>query len=73
MNIRKRLLALTAATAALAALPLAAHAHRGWLVPSATVLSGDGAWVTVDAAVSNELFYPDHRPMRLDAVVITTP
>lgn len=73
MNIRKRLLALTAITAALVAAPLAANAHRGWIVPSATVLSGDGAWVTVDAAVSNELFYPDHRPMRLDAVVITTP
>jgi len=72
MTLRKRLLALSAATVALT-LPLAAHAHRAWLVPSATVLSGDGAWVTVDAAISNELFYPDHRAMRVDGVVITTP
>ena len=72
MTFRKSLLALTAAAAALSA-PLAANAHRAWLVPSATVLSGDGAWVTVDAAISNELFYPDHRAMRVDGVVITTP
>ena len=72
MTLRKRLLALTAATVALT-LPLAAHAHRAWFVPSATILSGDGAWVTVDAAISNELFYPDHRAMRVDGVVITTP
>ena len=72
MTLRKRLLALTAATVALT-LPLAAHAHRAWFVPSATILSGEGSWVTVDAAISNELFYPDHRAMRVDGVVITTP
>ena len=32
-------------------LPLSAQAHRAWLLPSATVLSGEGdLWVTVDAA-----------------------
>ena len=30
----------------------AAQAHRSWMLPSATVLSGDDVWVTVDAAVS---------------------
>ena len=39
------------------ALPMAAHAHRAWMLPSATVLSGNEPWVTVDAAVSNDLFY----------------
>lgn len=72
MSLRTRLLAVAAAGLVLA-LPLAANAHRGWIVPSFTVLSGDGAWVTVDAAVSNELFYADHNPMRLDAVVVTAP
>lgn len=72
MTLRKRLLALTAATVALS-LPLAAQAHRAWFVPSATVLSGDGAWVTVDAAISNELFYPDHRAMRVEGVTIAAP
>lgn len=72
MSLRNRLLAVAAAGLVLA-LPLAANAHRGWIVPSFTVLSGDGAWVSVDAAISNELFYADHNPMRLDAVVVTAP
>ena len=59
---------------ALAALaPLAAHAHRQWLLPSATVLSGNDQWVTVDAAVSNDLFYFEHVPLRLDNLVVTGP
>lgn len=62
------------AVLALAALaPLAAHAHRQWLLPSATVLSEKDAWVTVDAAVSNDLFYFEHVPMRLDNLVVTAP
>ena len=75
MTFRKRLLAVASAglagTLALA-LPLTASAHRAWMVPSFTVLSGD-AWVTVDAAISNELFYADHNPMRLDGVVVYAP
>lgn len=54
-------------------LPLAAQAHKMWMVPSATVISGDDAWVTVDAAVSNDLYYPDHFPAQLDQLVITAP
>lgn len=53
-------------------LPLSAHAHKAWLLPSATVLS-DHAWVTFDAAVSNDLFYFNHVPLRLDGLVITAP
>ncbi len=60
MQFRKPLLAV-AAVAALAA--PAAIAHRMWLLPSSTVVSGTDNWVTVDAAVSNELFYFDHRPL----------
>jgi hypothetical protein len=37
-------------------LAVPAQAHRAWLLPSATVLSGTDAWVTVDAAISNDLF-----------------
>ncbi|KWR74641.1 DUF4198 domain-containing protein [Cupriavidus sp. IDO] len=62
------------AVLALAALaPLAAHAHRQWLLPSATVLSGSDPWVTVDAAVSNDLFYFEHVPLRLDNLQVTAP
>jgi uncharacterized GH25 family protein len=71
MTFKKRLLVAALGVATLA-LPMTASAHRGWIVPSATVLSGD-VWVTFDAAISNELFYPDHNPMRLDAVVATAP
>jgi uncharacterized GH25 family protein len=55
------------------ALPLAAQAHKMWMVPSATVISGDDAWVTVDAAISNDLYYPDHFPAQLDQLVVTAP
>ena len=44
-----------------------------WLAPSATVLSAAEPWVTIDAAVSNTLFYPDHVPMRLDAIQAVGP
>ncbi len=54
-----------AAIALLVSLPLSAQAHRIWMLPSATVLSGDDPWVTVDAAVSNDLFYFEHHPLRL--------
>lgn len=49
-------------------LPLSAQAHRGWMLPSATVLSGEEPWITVDAAVSNDLFYFEHVPMRLKGI-----
>lgn len=59
--------------AVLAALPFSALAHKAWLLPSQTVLAGDKPWITVDAAVSNDLFYFNHVPLRLDGLVITAP
>lgn len=53
--------------------PLAAQAHKMWLVPSATNVAGNDAWVTVDAAISNDLFHPDHHAASLDQLVITAP
>src|SRR3546814_909453 len=72
-NMKNILLGLTAtiAAATLAAVP--ASAHRQWMLPSSTVLSGDDVWVTVDAAVSNDLFYFEHQPLRLDAVKAWAP
>ncbi|MBF8177875.1 DUF4198 domain-containing protein [Herminiimonas contaminans] len=55
------------------ALPMAANAHRAWMLPSATVLSGNEPWVTVDAAVSNDLFYFEHNPLRLDGLAVIAP
>ena len=47
-----------------------AEAHRQWLLPSATVLSGTDAWVTVDGAVSNDLFHFEHFPLQLDGLSV---
>lgn len=49
-------------------LPLSAQAHRAWMLPSATVLSGEDPWITVDAAVSNDLFYFEHFPLRIQDI-----
>jgi hypothetical protein len=52
--------------------PLTAEAHRVWMLPSATVLSGDDVWITVDAAVSNDLFYFEHFPLQIANLGSTT-
>ncbi|WP_050462641.1 DUF4198 domain-containing protein [Herbaspirillum autotrophicum] len=62
-----------AALALAICVPLSANAHRTWMLPSATVLSGNDPWVTVDAAVSNDLFYFEHFPLRLDGLQVTAP
>ena len=64
---------LTLAVLTLTALATPAAAHRQWLLPSATILSGNSDWVTVDAAVSNDLFYFEHQPLRLDNLVVIGP
>ena len=56
-----------------ACLPVLASAHKAFLVPSTTVLSDDEAWVTFDAAASNDLFNFNHRPLPLDNLVVTAP
>lgn len=53
--------------------PLAAHAHKMWLLPSATNVAGNAPWVTVDAAISNDLFHADHHAASLEQLVITAP
>jgi len=67
MKTLKLLLALSCSLA------FTAEAHRAWLLPSATVLSSNDAWVSIDAAVSNDIFHADHAPMRLDDLIITAP
>lgn len=70
MKSRFPRLAAIAVAAALAA-PIAS-AHNFWMLPSSTVLS-KGEWITVDAAVANDLFYFNHVPLQLDNLVITAP
>jgi uncharacterized GH25 family protein len=59
--------------AAALAIPAAASAHRMWMLPSTTVVSGTENWVTVDAAVSNDLFFFDHQPLRLEQMKVWQP
>jgi uncharacterized GH25 family protein len=73
MKTKRILTVLSLATSLAACLPFTAHAHRGWLLPSSTVLSGSDNWVSVDAAVSNDLFYFEHNALRLDGLTITAP
>ena len=68
MNTTLKLAALVLALG----LPLSAQAHKAWLLPSSTVVTPKES-VTVDAAVSNDLFYFNHVPLRLDGLVITAP
>ena len=66
LNLRKPILAIAAIAAI--AVP-AAVAHRAWMLPSSTVVSGEDNWITVDAAASNDLFFVDHRPLSQIPVV----
>ena len=50
-----------------------AMAHRQWLLPSQTSFSGQDNWVTVDAAVSNDLFYFEHQPGNITNVKAWAP
>lgn len=61
MNLRTPFIAIGAIAAFVAP---AALAHRMWMIASSTTVSGTDNWVTVDAAVSNDLFFFDHQPIR---------
>lgn len=69
LKFRKSLLALSLVSL----LPAAAHAHRSWLLPSSSTVDAKEAWVTVDAAISENLFDVDTRGMKLDGLIITAP
>jgi uncharacterized GH25 family protein len=53
-------------------LPMAAHAHRTFLLPSTTLADKAGAVVTFDAAATEELFAPEH-PVELANVSVDGP
>jgi uncharacterized GH25 family protein len=69
LNSTLKIAALTLAIG----LPTAAHAHHPWMLPSTTVFSGNDPWVTVDAAISNDLFFFEDFPLRLEGLLITGP
>lgn len=51
----------------------AAQAHDIWIEPSATVLSGEEARVTFDAAAGNDKFQYNHRPLPTGGLQIIGP
>ncbi len=53
-------------------IPFSAQAHRPWLLPSATVTTPN-QWVTVDAAVTTDVFVFDHNPMPINNLIVTAP
>jgi uncharacterized GH25 family protein len=59
------------ACAALLSLP--AHAHRPWLLPSTTLTDGPTPVVSIDAAISEDLFEFDSFALQLDALRVTAP
>ncbi|MFV0644307.1 MAG: DUF4198 domain-containing protein [Sphingomonadaceae bacterium] len=73
MNIRTIFAMAGLALPLLAVVATPAEAHRRWLLPSATVLAGEEETVSVDGAISNELFYFDHHAAGLEDLKITGP
>lgn len=71
MKITKK----TALTAVIAALIVVApaSAHRMWMLPSTFTLSGDEQWITIDGAISNDLYFPNHVALPLGDINITAP
>ncbi|TYK64272.1 DUF4198 domain-containing protein [Colwellia echini] len=72
MNISTPIKALLSLTMALG-LCVNANAHRAWILPSSTNLSGETPWVTFDAAVSNSLFVPEYVPLRMKGLLVQDP
>lgn len=54
-------------------LPMTASAHKMWLLPSETVLAGPDPLISVDAAISNDLFVFNHHALALDGLTVTAP
>lgn len=69
--MRFKTILLAAIGAATLAAP--AMAHRQWLLPSTTTLSDTNQYVTIDAAISNDLFYPDHVAMSPEMIKVWAP
>ena len=65
---------ILAAVLSASVVPMAAQAHRAWILPGATVLSANEPWVTFDAAVSNDIFHTDWAALRLgESLVVLNP
>ncbi|EDY85047.1 hypothetical protein VDG1235_4681 [Verrucomicrobiia bacterium DG1235] len=57
----------------LAAIATSALAHRQWILPSTSILSGEDQWISVEAAISNNLYFPNHHAIALDNITVLGP
>lgn len=57
----------------IAALASSALAHRQWILPSTSVLSGEDQWISVEAAISNNLYFPNHHAIGLENITVLSP
>lgn len=73
MMIGTRLKAATLVAIGALAIAGPASAHRMWMMPSTFTLSGEEQYITVDGAISNNLFFPNHVALSLEDVSITRP
>ncbi|MEG3765387.1 DUF4198 domain-containing protein [Alteromonas sp. 14N.309.X.WAT.G.H12] len=58
---------------ALSLIATPALAHRAWIKPTTTVVSGDDEWISFDAAVANGIFMPDHFAMPIESIQVLSP
>ena len=58
---------------ALVAGTLSAEAHRAWILPQETQLSGEDRWVGFEAAVSNDIFVANYHAVRFNDLVVLQP
>jgi len=53
--------------------PATSEAARAWLLPSQTIIANSGGWVTVDAAMADDLFSFNQGAMQIDALSVIGP
>lgn len=63
--------ALTLALGASLLTPMAAQAHRPFILPSSTVVNGKAPWVSFDAAAASDVFFFDHVALNVNSLIIT--
>lgn len=71
--LSNKFIKLAVASLTVLSISTSVQAHRVWIKPNKTVLSGETSYVTFDAAVSNTIFVADHAAYRANGVIATGP
>lgn len=74
MKLKTLASSATLAAVVLTALSAApAHAHRAWILPQVTVIAGDQPMVSLEAAISNDIFVADYHPFNAQSLAAYGP